>query len=97
MNIINSENVIGLIAAGLCVVAALLTGCTSTYVTYESLNGSSLSVHRRSCLSKAEMPSVKFNEDGSVEMLGYKNDQSAAVSDAVKAACKGAVEGAVGK
>ena len=72
-------------------------GCTSTYVDYKTPNGGNLSLHRRSMLTKVDMPSVKFNPDGSVEMVGYKNDQSAAVSDAVKAACKGAVEGAIGK
>lgn len=74
-----------------------IIGCTSTYVDYKTPNGGNLSLHRRSMLTKVDMPSVKFNPDGSVEMVGYKNDQAAAVSDAVKAACKGAVEGAIGK
>ncbi len=81
----------------LLILAIGLTGCTSTYVDYKTPNGGNLSLHRRSMLTKVDMPSVKFNPDGSVEMVGYKNDQAGAVSDAVKAACKGAVEGAIGK
>lgn len=85
------------VVLGVLAVALVTGGCTSTYVTHDTPTGSRLTVHRRSMLTKVDMPSVKFNPDGSVEMVGYKNDQSAAVSDAVKAACKGAVEGAIGK
>jgi len=83
---------------GVCLLLAscsLLAGCTSTYVTYTTPNGSELSVHRRSALTKAEMPSVRFNPDGSVELIGYKSDQTEGVTEAIRAACKSAVEGAV--
>lgn len=79
-------------------VLPLFTGCTSTYVTYDTPNGSHLSVHRRSCIAKVELPSVKFLPDGSVELIGYQNDGgSTVVKDAVGAAVKEGVKAATGK
>lgn len=76
----------------------LLTGCTSTYVTYETPNGSKLTVHRRSCLSRAEIPDLAFETNGVVRMSGYKNDGgSEAIGTIVKSAVKGGVEAAIGK
>ena len=85
-------------------VAILFSGCTSTYVTYDryapdgKTKTSTLSVHRRTCISKVSMPKVDFKADGTATMEGYQNDGgSTVVSDAVEAAVKGAVKGAVGK
>lgn len=59
---------------------------------------STLSIHRRTCISKVEMPTVEFLPDGTSKMTGYQNDGgNGVVAGAVEAACKGAVKGAVGK
>lgn len=75
----------------------ILCGCKSTYVEYVTPSGSYLSIHRRECMSKTEMPAVKFNPDGSVEMMGLKEDTQSGLTATVEAACKGAVKGAVNK
>ncbi len=79
-----------------------LTGCTSTYVTYDRFapdgqtKVSTLSVHRRTLASKVSMPAVKFNPDGTAELSGYQNDGgNDLVSGAIESACKGAVKGAL--
>ena len=85
-------------------VAILFSGCTSTYAHYSryAADGktkvSELSVHRRTCISKVNMPKVEFKENGTAVMEGYENDGgNGVVAGAVEAACKGAVKGAVGK
>lgn len=82
-------------------VVALLTGCTSTYVTYDRFapdgktRVSTLSVHRRTAASRVSMPTVKFNPDGTAELAGYENDGgNGMMESAIKAAVKSAVEAA---
>lgn len=79
-------------------IAFLMAGCVSTYVTYETPNGSKLSVHRRNLMVKTEIPTLKFNPDGSVEFIGYQADGGLnAVNAAIEAATKGAIKGVTGK
>jgi hypothetical protein len=87
------------IATGIgLILGVILAGCVSTYCTYETPNGSKLSVHRRNLFVKTEMPTLKFNPDGSVEFIGYNADGGInAVNAAIEAATKGAIKGVTGK
>jgi hypothetical protein len=87
-----------MLALAIVALVTMLSGCVSTYCSYSTPNGSKLSVHRRNLFVKTEMPTLKFNPDGSVEFIGYKADGGIdAVNAAIEAATKGAIKGVTGK